>query len=752
MSSSVASPVTPPGSAGELSASHGHSPTGSFGSIEPSSPPATSKGKKRLLRGFSRISSSSSLSRLGRTSSGYRSSGKSMSCVSLSSVSVIGSPYGTTLSGPDSLGSSPTGYSTAPTSVSSSPREACSPRWRKAVPEMTSVPLPLDLRPSSRLGALNDINEDYFSFPFTETEISPKPYKATKTWADLPEEIRMHIFSFLSPRDVVRCSAVSKEWHEMSFDGQLWQRLDTSDYYRDISADGLCKIITSAGPFVKDLNLRGCVQLRDRWSSNGVADACKNLENISIEGCRIERSAIHAFLLQNNRLLHVNLSGLSNVTNSAMKIIAQYCPRLEHLNVSWCKNVDTRGIAKVIQGCPNLRDLRAGEIRGWNDEVLMQQIFKRNTLERLILMNCDTLTDESLTVLLHGAPEEREYDVLTDISLAPPRKLRHLDLTRCRGVTDEGVRNLAHSVPLLEGLQLSKCHALTDDSLTAILPTVPNLTHLDLEELDELTNQTLTTLAESPCAPGLKHLSISSCENLGDSGMLPTIRNCQQLQTLDMDNTRISDLVLVEAAAMIRSRNSDRIAQAQALADEGFGLGKSKAEAPRRPRIGLRLVAFDCANVTWTGVREVLSRNAEILRAPGGSTPFPSLDSSIPSMTSSRFNTFATPKTAHPITRDIIGLKCFYNWQPTVEEHTKRVLRGDFAAANRLERKWADWMILNQEADAAGGGSRRRRRRAREAQLLHADEEDGGAGGVGGVGVVGRRRRARSGPGGCSVM
>ena len=103
----------------------------------------------------------------------------------------------------------------------------------------------------------------------------------------------------------------------------------------------------------------------------------------------------------------------------------------------------------------------------------------------------------------------------------------------------------------------------------------------------------------------------------------------------------------------------------------------------------------------------------------------------------------------HSYPSKIIQLKCFYTYQPTVEEHTKRVLRGDFTSARRLERKWADHMIFREEADATGAGNRRRRRRAREAQMMHADEEDGTntpGSGVGG----GRRRRARS--GGCSVM
>ncbi|KAG9805674.1 hypothetical protein KCU98_g22700, partial [Aureobasidium melanogenum] len=108
------------------------------------------------------------------------------------------------------------------------------------------------------------------------------------------------------------------------------------------------------------------------------------------------------------------------------------------------------------------------------------------------------------------------------------------------------------------------------------------------------------------------------------------------------------------------------------------------------------------------------------------------------------------PQTVRTYPTQIIQLKCFYNYQPTVEEHTKRVLRGDFSAATRLERKWAEFMIAQEEAGASGAGARRRRRRAREAQMMHADEEDGGANG-GGAGVGGgRRRRARS--GGCVVM
>ena len=696
--------------------------------------PLKMKKRDRLRQGLGRISSSPSLAKMGRTaSSGYRTNKASVSCISLStSTNPYGQPFESSISS-----ELPTSYSTALTSAVSTPGiqipifdERARTKYLKTLEARSIAGLPSEIRPLSRLAATSETvqSKDYFSIGLEK----PKPIPRRTNfnfWHDMPSEIRMEVLTYLQPKEIVRCSAVSKAFYKHCFDGQLWAVLDTSDFYQRIPAEALVKIITLAGPFVRDLNLRGCVQLREKWHSKGLSDACRHLENLSLEGCRIDRTSIHCFLLQNTNLVHLNLSGLAGVTNSALKILAQHCPRIEHLNVSWCNNVDTRGLRKVIQACPDLKDLRAGEIRGWDDLDIMQELFERNTLERLVLMNCDSLTDDALRVLVEG--KDSEIDLLTGRRIVEPRRLKHLDLTRSRAITDQGLKSCVSNLVHLEGLQLSKCHALTDESLTELLPSLPNLTHLDLEELERLTNVTLQTLSNSPCAKTVRHLSISYCDLLGDTGMLPVLKNCTNLSSLDMDNTRVSDLVLAEAAAMVRRRS-----------------GRT-TNAHNRPRVGLRVVAYDCQNVTWTGIREILNRNAEIhtqRRAITVQMPTTSDDGSQQAIENEPEKILITR--SYPT--EFIQLKCFYNYQPTVEEHTKRVQRGDFASANRLERKWADFMIANEEAGASGAGARRRRRRAREAQMMHADEADE-ASGAGGLGVGGgRRRRARS--GGCVVM
>lgn len=657
------------------------------GIIEAEAQPKKKSGRRRLLQGIHRNLSTSSLNRAGRarsSSSPYHGPG-SFSCVSLASGP---SPFGQPSAGYFSA-TPHGGLSTAPTSIPGTPGHDCLEGVENilAARKITNVDitaasaltiaLPADLRPKRAIFNI---------------------------WEHLPRELKVQILSFLQPTELVLASGVSKEFHDLCFDGQLWQSFDASEFYTRIPAESLAKIIVAAGPFIKDLNLRGCVQVEHYKRAEVIVRACRNLINATLEGCRnLQRTTLHSLVRNNCELAHLNLTGLTAVTNTTCKLIAQSCPSLELLNISWCKHVDATGIKEVVQGCPRLRDLRAREIKGFNSQEVGKVIFKTNKLERLFLSGCSDLSDDTLKSMIHGT--NPPIDILTDLPIVPPRKLRHLDLARCSSLTSNGVKALGHLVPDLEGLSLAHCAALTDSALEPVLATAPRLTHLDLEDCRGLTNHILSEhLAKAPCAPRLELLCISSCENLGDTGMLPVIRNCKSLQTVLLDNTRISDLVLAETVSMVRRRS------------------RRTPDRSQLPQIGLSMVVYDCQHVTWTGVREVLSRNAEI---------------------KSPLNERGERRETYPT--EIIALKCFYGWNMTVDEHTKRVLRGDLQAASKLERKWAEYMQANEEAGTLGAGGRRRRRRARVAQAAHADEEGGDAGIVGGG-----RRRARTAA--CAVM
>jgi len=702
------------------------------------------------------MSSSPSLTKIGRTLSSekvYRPNHKaSISCVS--------------------LGSSPQGSSVSPPIQASS--TFVTPPGTPGTPGTpNSASSYLDVH--SRFRALETgsaaASSEHLLLRTTKTtlhEISEKPLPRRENfnfWADLPQEIRIQILGYLAPKEIVRLSAVSKAWHDMCFDGQLWTVLDCQTYYQKITSEALMKIMLRAGAFVKNLNLRGCVQLRDQWLSLGTRmtnQECRNLETFSIEGCKIERSSIHFFLLRNPKLLHLNMPSMSQVSNATLKIIAAHCRNLELLNINWCTNCDNRGLLKVIQSCPNLTDLRASEVRGLDDPELALELYNRNNVERLILAGCESLTDESLEIMVRGV--NPKVDILTDRVMVPPRRWRHLDISECHQLTDRGLKALAHNVPFIEGLKLCKDASLTDDGLLDLMSSMPRLTHLELEELENLTNEVMIKLAKSPAAKTLEHLSISYCDQIGDVGVLPILKSCHELKSLCLDNTRISDLVLMEASEQVRKRGN--------ITRKG-----------QRPKKGMELIAFDCANVTWAGVREIMQGNCRVLQgrkksvareAPMTCSPMDSETEAVSLAGSGSASASQEMRRVIEIQTllfpaQVIHLKAFHIWQPTVDAHYKRCMTARWSGAARLEGKWAEWMVATEEVGNVGHGwgARRRRRRQREAEnrvredtqgLVHDADGPNGTGteteDMSGLETGGSRRptRRRARSGGCTVM
>jgi len=283
------------------------------------------------------------------------------------------------------------------------------------------------------------------------------------------------------------------------------------------------------------------------WRVETVANACRNLLSASLEGCKFEKPIVHFIIMRNPQLVHVNLSGLSAVTNSTCRMLAQSCHQIESLNVSFCTNTDGRGLRRVVEGCKNLRELKACELQ-INDSGLFQALFRTNKVERLHLGDAAGVTDEFIRLLVEDV--DPEIDPFTNRSTAPPRKLVHLDLGKCTQLTDEALRHLSGNVPCLERLELGNIVSLTDAGLAELLLTLPKLMHLDVEECLELTNTTLINIARGPAAKKLVHLQVNSCENMGDVGMMELLRKCERLRNLEMDNSMPRDEV-----AMISETN-----------------------------------------------------------------------------------------------------------------------------------------------------------------------------------------------------
>jgi F-box/leucine-rich repeat protein 2/20 len=233
------------------------------------------------------------------------------------------------------------------------------------------------------------------------------------------------------------------------------------------------------------------------------------------------------------------------------------------------------------------------------------------------------------------------------------------------------------------------------------------LTHLDLEDNHLITDATLHLLSSLPLAKSLIHIQLSYCLEITDSGITRILQKCTHLRNLEVDNTQAGDGMLMEAPRLVSQRATS----------------STKAR-------GLRIAAYDCGAITWVGVSEILAQNLALAR------------SNIPHR-SSTSSTFRDNEYTAPV--PIIRLKCTFEWQRLVDAHTRRCLRGEFAAEEQIALGFTRWMMEEAEEGAWGGHARRRRRRV----LGFAAEGEEAFVMVG----VGRRRlRAFSAPSSCLVM
>lgn len=344
--------------------------------------------------------------------------------------------------------------------------------------------------------------------------------------------------------------------------GSLWKTLDASSFYSKIPAAQLVRLIQQAAPFVQDLNLRGCSQIK-----SDINLPLNNLVRASFEGCRFfSRQTLEVLLVRNGKLRQLDISGLAAVNDQVMLIVATHCPLLESLDISYCKHVTEKGVNYVLTQLPRLQDVRLGECRISERTILA--LNKLPHLKRLSLTGCISLSDSWIKGLIYG---DVDYGVM-----APETRVRssliHLNLSRCTALTAEALKYMRWVMPELQKLELAGLLELTDSAFSDLLPTLPSLTHIDLEDC---AISDITLIALTSCE-SLRHIQLSHCARITDDGVLTIIEQLP-LNHLDLDNTRVSDRVLSAIAA------------------------KSQP---------MRLSIYDCPSLSWTGVLSILTANS----------------------------------------------------------------------------------------------------------------------------------------------
>lgn len=130
---------------------------------------------------------------------------------------------------------------------------------------------------------------------------------------------------------------------------------------------------------------------------------------------------------------------------------------------------------------------------------MVSRIADCTRLERLTLVNCTNLTDESLEAILSKMPN-----------------LVALDLTGVGSVSDRSITALAHTASRLQGINLGGCKLVTDEGITQLATHCTLLRRVKLAGL-QVTNQSVIHLARQ--CPLLLEMDLNGCTAISNDAI-----------------------------------------------------------------------------------------------------------------------------------------------------------------------------------------------------------------------------------------
>ncbi|XP_032807066.2 uncharacterized protein LOC116940872 [Petromyzon marinus] len=283
------------------------------------------------------------------------------------------------------------------------------------------------------------------------------------------------------------------------------------------------------------------------------------------------------------------LSGSPGLGDAGLLTVARRCPELRRLEASGCPRITNHGILEVVTRCPNLEHLDVSDCPEITCVSLTPEpscqacpLHGRHLLLRhLDMSGCSALTDEGLLAVARHCP-----------------RLARLYVRRCAGVSDAGLRALArHCGASLRELSLCDCADATDAGLGEVAAAAgPRLRYLSLAHCARVTDAALRHVGRH--CPGLRYLNARGCAGVSDRGLEALARGCPRLRSLDVGRCPLVTDAGLEALA----RGCPGVKR--------LGLRGCGAVSGR----GLSAVALGCRGLRLLSVQECDGVAAEALR------------------------------------------------------------------------------------------------------------------------------------------
>ena len=240
-------------------------------------------------------------------------------------------------------------------------------------------------------------------------------------------------------------------------------------------------------------------------------------------------------------LKHLNLDNAYRIASVGLATVTKKCNKLQHLSLSGCMGIDGAGFGILGQNCRELVSLKLSGCRQIKPWAFMKIFESCKRLQSIDISFCVLVTDQEMKVLADNASDLRRLNLrdcslisdigLSYISLGCPR-LSEINLRRREmpfRVTDVALLQLGQACKSIASISLHGCEMISDTGLSWLSGS-KDLRHLDLSNCNKVTNNGIRHIGEG--CPNLRSIVLSNIKRVSDVGVRCLATGCSKLEAI----------------------------------------------------------------------------------------------------------------------------------------------------------------------------------------------------------------------------
>lgn len=337
-----------------------------------------------------------------------------------------------------------------------------------------------------------------------------------RPWGELPVNILAPMLASCSSADAASFRCVCKHWLNTHRDIPV----SLSPILLDVSK------LLSAAPRVHELHLSKTGNLADTKQIRALANL-PELATLTLRSMPELPAASLLLICKISTLTSLDLSGCA-VDDRVLQKLAESLAQLKSLSLCNCSRVGPSGLSAIADNQTHLSELN---LQGHSDlsEGHIASMSRMASLTILDLSGCKGLGVDGLRQLIPHLPRLRVLSLSgcpaleDEEAMAPLAKLKlleSLDISHCpKLIKDSAIRQLAATrLCNLRVLDVSMCLALTDTAMEELAGNLSSLSSLGLGWCSKLTSTGLQALARMS---ELVSLNLTGCSLITDDGLKP---------------------------------------------------------------------------------------------------------------------------------------------------------------------------------------------------------------------------------------